>query len=274
MGKASSSKKVARAARAGGPIRPDQRKLGFPIAVVAIMVLGLGLVVLARQGFTENRASAESPSPSDHWHAAYGFYVCDTFLPPLIDQRDRTGIHTHDDGVIHIHPFSAAHAGKNATLGKWGDAVDVNFGGSSITMPDGTEYKQGYDCNGQPASVKVYKWPADDPNAPPEIFESDFGKIRLDTDRAAFTIAVVPDGVEVPRPESIPNLDQLSDVPGAVPGEVPGGEVPLDPLSPDPGFEIETGDPGVEVPDAGTPSGSPTGSPAPSDPTEGPAPAP
>ena len=42
MGKASSSKKVARAARAGGSSGPKQRKLGFPLAIVAIVVLGGG----------------------------------------------------------------------------------------------------------------------------------------------------------------------------------------------------------------------------------------
>jgi hypothetical protein len=211
MGKASSSKKVARAARAGGPVRSNQRRIGFPVAIAAILLVGVGLIFVARQGFTD--AAAEAPSISDHWHAAYGIYVCDSFLPPLTDAKaDTTGIHTHGDGLIHIHPFSGAHAGKNATLAKWGDVVGLEFGSTSFTLQGGTKYENGHDCGGEPATVKVYKWASDDPEAAPEVFDSDIGKVRLDMDRAAYTIAVVPDGAEVPRPESIPTLDQLDPV--------------------------------------------------------------
>lgn len=214
MGKASSSKKVARAARAGGTSNTNHRKLLFPLSIGAIVILGVALVLIARTGFTS--VSAESPQPGEHWHAAYGFYVCDAFQPPLTDAvEDRTGIHTHGDGIIHIHPFTAAYGGKNATLGVWGQSVDIDFSSNSWTLPDGTKYQDGYDCNGQPAQLSVYEWNADDPDAEPRVYTSDFGNIRLDSDRSAFTFAVVPEGTEVPRPESIPTLDNLTDVPGS-----------------------------------------------------------
>ena len=230
MGKASSSKKVARAARAGGgPRRAEQRRLAFPIAVFAIALLGTLAIVIARADRESEIASAEAPTTADHWHAAYGFYICDTFLPPLADIKpDTTGIHTHQDGVIHIHPFSDAATGKNATLGKWGEMVGVEFGRDSFTV-NGTTYEDGYDCNGQPGTVVVHEWPADDLEALPEIHTEDFGRIRLDQDRAAITIAVVPEGAEVPRPPSVPTLDSLTDLPGATTttSALPGGtEVP------------------------------------------------
>jgi hypothetical protein len=267
MGKASSSKKVARAARAGGATNTSRRKLAFPLAIFAIVVVGVGLVVFARGESGLSSASAEAPSSADHWHAAYGFYVCDTFLPPLSDANpDTTGIHTHADGVIHIHPFSDRHGGKNATLGKWGDIVDVDFGSDSITLPDGRELKSGDDCNGQPANLVIYEWPADDLAAEPRIFESDFGSVRLDRDRAAITIALVPEGTEVPRPDSVPTLDNLSDMgPQQGPQQAPGGappSVPVDPSSgSDPAGEGSVGDvapdsvpdPASTVPDASTP---------------------
>jgi hypothetical protein len=214
MGKASSAKKVARAARAGGAQKTNSRRLGFPLAIAAIVVVGVLVIVFARDSFTS--APEASPAPGDHWHQAYGFFVCDSFLPPLSDAKaDTSGIHTHADGIIHTHPFTAAYSGDNATLGAWGDIVGVDFGSDSIEMPDGTTYENGYDCNGQPATVSIYKWPADDPSASPEIFTSDFGDVLLDQDRAAFTFAVVPEGTEVPRPDSIATLDNLSDLPGA-----------------------------------------------------------
>jgi hypothetical protein len=73
MGKASSAKKVARAARAGGSRRSGQRRaLGFPIAVFVVVGLGLSLVAVAR---SERITNAE-PKVGDHIHAAYSTYTC------------------------------------------------------------------------------------------------------------------------------------------------------------------------------------------------------
>jgi hypothetical protein len=46
MGKASQSKKVARAARAAAPIKPSRRRWLWPATIVAILVVG-GLVIVA-----------------------------------------------------------------------------------------------------------------------------------------------------------------------------------------------------------------------------------
>src|SRR5688500_3616416 len=116
MGKASSSKKVARAARAGSTNKgPERRALGFPLAIVAVVLLGTGLVVFSR----ENRDEAIPPTLNDHWHAAYGIWNCGEWEPVLVDAgQDLNGIHTHADGVIHIHPFSSASTGNRATLAR------------------------------------------------------------------------------------------------------------------------------------------------------------
>jgi hypothetical protein len=227
MGRASSAKKVARAARAGGTAKRERPKLAFPLAVFVIIVLGTSLVIFARQ--SREPASAAPPSylNSDHWHAAYGIYVCDKFLPPLTDVgEDRDGIHTHGDGIIHIHPFAASSSGDRARLSVFGKQTGVTFTNDGFTMPDGTEYKNGYDCNGQPAKVAVYKWYPDEPDRPGDVYDSNFANINFDTDRAAYTIAVLPEGQVPPLPESVPTLDNLSDV-GATSGA--GGQtIPTD----------------------------------------------
>lgn len=214
MGKSSSAKKVARAARAGGgTTKSKNRNLLFPVSVAAIVVIGVLIVGFAR---STNSTSAEvAPKVGDHFHAAYGIYVCDKFLDPLTDPGgDTLGIHTHGDGIIHIHPFGGAAAGKNATLTTWGKTDGLSFGKDSFTV-NGTTYANGYDCNGQPAHVALYVWNADDTSAAPEVITSDIGGFRLDKDRLAIVLAVVPDGVTPPPPTSIPTLDNLSDVPGA-----------------------------------------------------------
>lgn len=214
MGKSSSAKKVARAARAGGATKNGpKRNLLFPISIAVVVVVGVLVVGLARG--TSTKAAAESPAVGEHFHAAYGIYVCDKFLEPLKDTgADTLGIHTHGDGVIHIHPFGSAAAGANATLTTWGRTDGLTFSKNGFTV-NGTTYDNGYDCNGQPASVKLYVWNADDTTSAPEIITSNIGGFKLNRDRLAIVLAVVPDGTDVPRPTSIPQLDQLTDVAGA-----------------------------------------------------------
>src|SRR5687768_17955782 len=81
MGKASSAKKLARAARAGSASKGrDRREMGFPLIVALVLLLGTSLVIYARS----SRSDAVSPKlnvgaagvTGDHWHAALGIYNC------------------------------------------------------------------------------------------------------------------------------------------------------------------------------------------------------
>jgi len=217
MGKASSSKKVARAARAGGAAQGRRHRWLFPVAIIAIFVFGVSVIVIAKG--SNQKASAVSPTVGEHWHAAYGIYVCDKFIDPLTDvTADKLGIHTHGDGIMHVHPFAAGSAGKNATLKIFGDTAGLSFQSNGFTtVSNGTAYHNGYDCNGQPAEVAVYQWSADDLSAPPTIYTKDFGSIQYTSDRMVFTLAVVPPGTDVPKPPSVTTLDHLTDVPGSTP---------------------------------------------------------
>jgi len=211
MGKASSSKKVARAARAGGATKGRGSRWIFPAAIFAIFVVGVSVVIVAKGG--NETASAASPKVGEHWHAAYGIYVCDKFLDPMADSApDKLGIHTHGDGIMHVHPFSGGAAGSNATFRVFGEATGLTFQANGFTTADGTEYHNGYDCNGVPAEVAVYQWRASDLTAAPTIHTKDFGSIRYTEDRLVFTLAVVPPGTDVPPPPSVPTLDKLTDV--------------------------------------------------------------
>ena len=109
MGKASSAKKVQRAARAGGRVSSGQpRSLLFPGLIALIVVLGVALVVYARDERLDDDLGGV-PQLDDHIHQAFGVNVCGEWKTPDIPEFESTiGIHTHGDGVIHIHPFSAA----------------------------------------------------------------------------------------------------------------------------------------------------------------------
>jgi hypothetical protein len=224
MGKASSAKKVARAARAGGHRSGQRRQLGFPMAIGAVVVIGLLLVVFARQSGQASADNTNAPQPNrDHWHEAYGLYICDRFLTNVADKgEDALGIHTHEDGLIHIHPFTGAAAGKHATLGKFFDDTGLKVSDSSIKLPaaepfDGRLYKEGETtCGGKPATVKVVHWnsaiAASQGAKADKVYTSGFGGIRLSEDKGAFTFAFVPDGVKIPPPPEASQIEQKATV--------------------------------------------------------------
>ena len=217
MGKASSSKKVARAARAGGSAKGSKRQWLFPAGIVLIFVLGITIVVVARS--SNQKASAETPAVGDHYHNAFGIFVCDKYLPALVDSTaaDTLGIHTHGEGIIHIHPFQTSVSGANAKLSVYADRVGLKLSNNGVTTPDGTSYDKGYDCNGTPAEVSAYYWSNPfDTSIPPKIYTSDFGSIPLRTDGAAIAIVIAPPGTNVPVPDSVPTLKKLDPVTDAV----------------------------------------------------------
>jgi hypothetical protein len=233
MGKASSAKKVARAARAGGSRRPGQRRaLGFPLLIIGVVVLGTLLVVFARES---REANAEPRSQADgleaqHWHAAYGLSFCGEFQrqgegQALVDVgADTLGIHTHGDSVIHIHPFIDSAGGRNARMRIFLDQVGIQFSDSRFAFPDGETWDEAEDTctvDGEevPGQLAIARWQdaqdAADGERPNEVITDDFGDIRFRNDREYYTFAFVPEGQleDIPvRPDIIADLGNLVDV--------------------------------------------------------------
>ena len=216
MGKASSAKKVARAARAGGSRRPGQRRaLGFPVIITAVVVLGVGLVVLRPQQPGRQRraplagrrrrrpalarrlrrsASAASSSYDDRGHG-------------LVQTSARTplGIHTHGDGVIHIHPFLDSAGGRNARLQIFFDDVNLEVVGLERSRsPTARSWDEDEDtCTTSTARRSPARSSSPSgttPRTPPTAsgrtrsITDDFGDIRFRNDREYYTIAFVPEG--------------------------------------------------------------------------------
>ena len=212
MTKASSTKKVARAARAGGKSTSKRKLPIFPIAMAAVVVLGLAMVVVVRNSGQSGATDTKNPPKvGDHWHASYGIYICDRFVPDVSDRGpDQLGVHTHDDGLIHIHPFLASAAGKQATLQRFFDQSGMQVSKSHIKLPSappfkGRLYEAGKTtCNGKPAVVEVSHWKnalaAAGGAKADKVFTDDFGKIRLSEDLGAYTFAFVAKGTKVPPP--------------------------------------------------------------------------
>jgi hypothetical protein len=199
MGRASSSKKVARATKVAGS--GSSRSFVWPAAVAAVVILGVLLVAVSRGG---HDGANEAPVLGDHWHAAYGIDDCGTFAPPLTDvsPEDPLGLHTHGDGLMHIHPFTTAATGKRATIGTWSKQVGLALTDTSVKTST-VNRKNGQDCNGAKGTVQLWVW--DSANADARRIKDHLADYRPQ-DGSLFTIAFLAEGAEVPKPPSSVNL--------------------------------------------------------------------
>jgi hypothetical protein len=231
MASSSSAKKVARvAARSGGgPTPAKQSNWLFPVAIVAIVLLGVGIVAFARNTYGGTSGDNSHPqaqlgqddSTFDHWHAAFAVNVCGKELPPVPQKEpDPLGIHTHADGLIHIHPFSTRSAGKNATMKRFFDQTGMTVTNEGFKYPDSKQvYEEGKTtCGGKPAQLVLAHWKdattaASQP--PDKIFTKDFGSVRFTEDHGAYTLAFEVKGQKnIPAPSSAAQIDQLGSVDG------------------------------------------------------------
>ncbi len=224
MTSGSSAKRVARLAQKGkGKKVRFQGGTVFPGVMAAVIIAGLLLVAYARQSAPDSNTP---PTINDHWHLSYGFYVCDSFLPPLVGTKEQPidpdylkyGVHSHDDGVIHWHPAAFA-TGTRAKLDVFLKVYDIEVSQDKIAFPPdqngGQEYNvDDYKCKDEDGKevtpqIKMVVWDRYDDPGNGRTLITDFGNLRIDRDGMAVTIAIVAPGVDVPKPESAENLPEL-----------------------------------------------------------------
>lgn len=224
MGKASSSKKVARAARAAG--RPGvRRNYTWPALIGLIVALGSVLIVVT---VAENKEGGKEftgpPQQGDHWHAAYGVFICGNWVPPFADgpAGDKFGIHTHEDGLMHIHPFFTRVSGKGANVQALADDVGLKVSDTKVSGPGFPEKKNGDKCGTKAGEWKLVTW--DTVSSKPKTHTSNFGK-WAPKDQSLWALAFVPKGATVPQPESAAELAHPSDLEGS--DTTPTSSVPV-----------------------------------------------
>lgn len=128
---------------------------GLVVAFVAIVLAGV-----LGSGRVDAPSPSGSPEPGgeaiagprvgvDHWHVVYEFIVCGETQPPAPTWTG-SGVHTHGDGIMHIHPFTADEEDAGASLVKWfeygGGVLDedrVRLPGSAETYENGDECPDG-----------------------------------------------------------------------------------------------------------------------------------
>jgi hypothetical protein len=215
VGKASQQKKVARAATTGGGRTVGKKRpMGWYSIMAALVALGLFLVGFSRNQELSKGQAATKTAPrlnKDHWHSSLSIYICDHFLPNIAQFESVDGIHTHGDGVIHVHPFVSSAGGKNAVLGVFAHTEGMKLNAGELKEAGGHDYRSGDRCpNGKvgEVQVRVFRSQADPLG---QLATVDPAKIPLRNGQL-LTIAFMPRGAHLPPPPSASQLTRLNDV--------------------------------------------------------------
>jgi hypothetical protein len=211
----------------------------FPAVVALVLVLGVALIVYSRQSLPA--ADASPPSIEDHWHAAYGFYLCDDWyeLAGNLEELDargnltnngflRTGVHGHDDGVVHWHPYTSAGVGENAVLDVFLDNYGVELGNDGLTFDNvgvlgansSTPPANGFDpldeyiegetqCDGEDAELSVKAWGSFTDTDNGNRYIANMDRVHIDNDGMVFGIYFTADDTDQPMPPWAQNLPSL-----------------------------------------------------------------
>lgn len=233
MGRASSAKKLAKVAEGAKTAKVRQQKGRiFPAAVAAVMVLGSLLVWYARD--TAQAAAAVEPTIGQHWHVAFGIYGCDKWLANIQENNEAldadgnlldkdfqaTGIHTHADGVLHVHPSGGKGTGKRAKLDTWFDLVDIKISEAGtnktrIELPEGLgTFTDDDDCGGKPGRWQALVWENAGDTGDPQKFIADIGEVRFRNDGMAIALVFTNEDADLKslKPETAARLAELGAV--------------------------------------------------------------
>ncbi|HUF99950.1 MAG TPA: hypothetical protein VMM60_17625 [Ilumatobacter sp.] len=213
----------------------------FPLAIAITLVLGLALIVYARQ--SQPAADATPPTIDDHWHATYGFYLCDQWyeLTGALEETNSqgnlvntrylaSGVHSHDDGLIHWHPFSSVSVGKRAKIGVFFRSYGVEMSNDELKFPDANipptgiqEYIEGETkCGTEDAELSIKVWDLFTDTDSEGTYIANFNEIPLKNDGMVFGIYFTPKDADRPKP---PKADQQPAL-GALDAG-PGSNIPI-----------------------------------------------
>jgi len=107
---------------------------------IGLAVIGLGVFI----ALILMAGADEPPRRGNHWHARYVVIICGVPRPQF--PYTQGGVHTHGDGVVHIHPESRSEMGRNANLRRFFESAGAVFAQDRIELPDGTRYRNGDRC--------------------------------------------------------------------------------------------------------------------------------
>ncbi len=182
----------------------------WTVVTAVIVVVGVLLIVVTKIG-EDDKASA-APTIGDHWHAYLGANECGTWLPntPEFENRAneatvRAGLHSHGDGLMHLHPFSSDESGSKATVGRFLEYQGSSISEDSMKLWDGKEQKNGDKCGtGADAKKSIVQWSV-----------GHYGKKWTGTPRAGNAGDYHPKNGDIVALYFLPKGTKLAEPPGA-----------------------------------------------------------
>lgn len=215
MAREDAGKWVARAGATGGG-RTYRARVPYRwyLGLVLIVILGVFLVAYSRyERLHPVTAAVVGPTTSDHWVAGLVFDVCGTAQQTLaaspVQQSLTAGFYSSGDGVIQIQPKSSADTGANATLGRFtSQYAGMKLTATSLGLPKKPVYTDGEKCPaGTPDAGKTGELvakilpSATAPTSSTQTQNGDLRTVRFSQTLELITVAFVPNGATVPRPD-------------------------------------------------------------------------
>jgi len=119
--------------------------LGGGVIVAGVIVVGVLL---------SGRGGGSGAAIGQHWHADLAVGVCGE---GYVEPEFHSEIHVHaGDPRLHIHPSTAAFAGKNATLGKYFSNTRMKISKDFIQLPGDPRLRNGDPCpSGKSGQLRV-----------------------------------------------------------------------------------------------------------------------
>ena len=162
------------------------------VSEVATPITGVSNVISEEVGDVEGLPSVGPIPQSSHWHAAYVVRVCNDVLDPFTSEDDPLGIHSHGDGLVHIHPFFAESGYELAKLELFANAMDFVLRDGELTLPGGGTWRDGDLCDGVPSRVFVDRWMGPTADTDVERIFTGLDAIRFEADGELYQIAFAP----------------------------------------------------------------------------------
>ena len=252
------------------------------MAIALIAIVGVSLIIFTTANapaavgpYIPNQNNPSDPhNANDHWHAALGVYDCDHWLgdssgagiwvwPYVTPQGSPAqasnsnvyaGMHSHDDGIIHMEPQSDSEAGRNATVGLY-----FQYGGWKLSSTGynflGTKVENGDKCGTGTGTLhwEVAHYTPGAKKQPYKVMTGNPGHYKL-YDSDIVVLAFLPAGKTL---ASIGDPPSMAHLPNAANVETPAGQTAttMPPVTPTPSV---TGAPSTVAPGTTSPATTPT----------------
>lgn len=109
--------------------------------VLSFLVAG-SLVIFLILPLLQSGGGGGSPRIGDHWHASYLIVVYGKPVPSFPVETPG-GVHTHGDGLIHIHPQTPSEEGRGANLARFMGTAGGLLTEDTLLLPTGERYTNG-----------------------------------------------------------------------------------------------------------------------------------